>query len=119
MLDIQTDLMNGAYLQQLVDVVSDVVIHQGRVQCLEVCVVHILKHEAWGLGLRISDHIKQPYDVCASDEVLQNLNLSLDLQVQLHQVSSSNTRAMRSMLDNLSVVTFFFFTGFKILMMHF
>ena len=59
-----------AYLQELMDVVSDVIVHQSGIQRFEVCVVHILKHEAWGLGLRVSDHIKQLYDVWASAEVL-------------------------------------------------
>lgn len=59
-----------AYLQELMDVVSDVIVHQSGIQRFEVCVVHILKYEAWGLGLRVSDHVKQLYDVWASAEVL-------------------------------------------------
>lgn len=52
------------------DVVSDVIVHQGWVQCLEVSVVNILEDETWGLRLRVSDHIKQLYDVRASTKIL-------------------------------------------------
>lgn len=69
------------------DVVPDVVVHQRGVQRLEVCVVHILKDEAWGLGLGVTDHIKQLYDIGASTEVLQDFDFSLDLQQQIQAIS--------------------------------
>ena len=69
------------------DVVPDVVVHQRGVQRFEVCVVHILKDEAWGLGLGVTDHIKQLYDIGASTEVLQDFDFSLDLQQQIQAIS--------------------------------
>ncbi len=101
------------------DVVSDVIVHQSWVQRLKVSVVHVLKDEAWGLGLRVSDHVKQLNDVGTSAEVLQDLNLSLDLQGRLHPSADRNHERCAGLWDHASEVTFFFFTGFRILMMHF
>ncbi len=101
------------------DVVSDVIVHQSWVQRLKVSVVHILEDEAWGLGLRVSDHIKQLNDVWASAEVLQDLNLSLDLQGQLHPSADRYHERCTGLWVHVSEITFFFFTGFRILMMHF
>ena len=101
------------------DVVSDVIVHQSWVQRLKVSVVHVLKDEAWGLGLRVSDHVKQLNDVGTSAEVLQDLNLSLDLQGRLHPSADRNHERCAGLWDYASEVTFFFFTGFRILMMHF
>ncbi len=72
------------------DVVPDVIIHQRWVQRFKVCVVHILKNEAWSLRLRVTDHIKQLYDIGASTEVLQDLNFSLDLQQHSQTLSRAH-----------------------------
>ena len=109
----------ACHLQELVDVVSDVIIHQRGVQHLEVSVVDILEDEAWCLRLGVSDHIKQLYDVGASTEILQDLDFSLDLHRQLQGVRGCAPEAMHKMRGEEATFTFFFFTGFRILMMQF
>ena len=46
---------------------------------LEVRVLHVLKHEAGRLGVRVAHHIQQLDDVGAATQVLQDLDLALDL----------------------------------------
>lgn len=50
-------------LQQLVDVVPNVEVGEGRVQHFEVDVVHVLEDEARGLALRVANHVQQLNDV--------------------------------------------------------
>lgn len=86
---------------------------QGWVQHLEVCVVHILKDKTRRFGLGISYNIKKLDDVGASADVLQDFDLALDLQLEgrwrQHAAEGSKMRHH----------TFFFFTGLRILIMHF
>ena len=77
------------------DVVPDVIVYQSGVQRLEVCVVHVLKDQAGGLGLGIPDHVQQLYDIGASAEVLQDFDLSLDLQRHLHRVRERSPSGMQ------------------------
>ena len=69
------------YLQQLVQIVPYVMVNQGWVQNLEICVVDILKHQAGSPGLRVPDYIQKLDNVCAPTDVLQDLDLSLDLRM--------------------------------------
>ena len=66
-------------LEQLEDVVPDVVVRQGRVQDLEVGVVHVLKDEGGGLALRVADDVEELDDVGTAAHVLEDLDLALDL----------------------------------------
>lgn len=68
------------YLEKLVDVVSDIAFSQGWVQGLKICVIDELKYQAGCFGLWISDHIQELDDVGAAKQVLQDLNLSFNLQ---------------------------------------
>jgi hypothetical protein len=69
-----------AYLQEFEDVVPNVAVYKGRVQRFEVCVVDILEDKAGGLRLRITHHVQQLYDIGTAAQVLQDFDLSLDLQ---------------------------------------
>lgn len=71
----------SSYLQQLVQIVPYVVVDQGRVKNLEICVVDILKHQTGCPGLRVPDYIQELDDVCAPADVLQDFDLSLDLRM--------------------------------------
>jgi hypothetical protein len=66
-------------LEQLEDVVPDVVVRQGRVQDLEVGVVHVLEDEGGGLALRVADDVEELDDVGSAAHVLEDLDLALDL----------------------------------------
>lgn len=46
---------------------------------LEVRVLHLLKHEAGRLGVRVPHHVQQLDDVGPAAQVLQDLDLPLDL----------------------------------------
>lgn len=65
-------------LEQLEYVVPDVVVRQGRVQDLEVGVVHVLEDERGGLALRVADDVEELDDVGTAAHVLEDLNLALD-----------------------------------------
>lgn len=67
-------------LQELVHVVTDIVIREGREECLEVLVVHVFEDQTTGLGFRILDRVEEGDDVRPAREVAQDLDLSFDLQ---------------------------------------
>lgn len=73
---------------------------QGWVQDLEVCIVDILKDQARGFGLWIPYNIQKLDDVCASTDVLQDLDLTLDLQ-DIGNVSRTSLFGVQSMTSNL------------------
>jgi len=66
-------------LEELVHVIADVVARKGRVERLEILVVHIFEDERRRLGLRIADDVQQLDDVRTTAEVLEDLNLAFDL----------------------------------------
>ena len=68
------------YLEEFEDVEADVVVCEGRIEDLEVGVVHILEYEAWGFRLRVSDDVQKFDDVGASAEILQNLYFTFYLK---------------------------------------
>ena len=100
-------LDKGTDLEELIDVVSNVPIRQRWVQHLEICIVNVFKYQTRCLRLWIPNNVQQTDNVRSSTQRLQNLNLSLDLTHPL----------VDSQLTELP--TFFFLTGFRILMMHF
>lgn len=102
-----------AYLQELIQVVAYVMLVQGWVQNLEVCVVDILKNQTRRFGLWIPYNIQKLDDVRASTDVLQDLDLTLDLQ----HIADISRRSLTDVQTGHQ--TFFFFTGLRILMMHF
>ena len=73
---------------------------QGWVQNLEICVVDILKDQARGFGLWIPYNIQKLDDVCASTDVLQDLDLTLDLQ-HTGEISKRSLTGVQSMTPNL------------------
>ena len=46
--------MIQTHLQQLIHVVTDVIVLEGGVEDLEIGVVDVLENEAWRLGLRVA-----------------------------------------------------------------
>ena len=74
--------MTRNHLEQLQDVVSDVVVHKGGIQDLEVCIVNMLKNKAWCLRLLVANNIQQLDNVGTSAKILKNFDLSLDLHTK-------------------------------------
>lgn len=66
-------------LEQLKNIESHVVIEKARVECTEVRVVHILKHQARSFALTVANYIEERHDVRSTSQILQDFNLSLDL----------------------------------------
>ena len=54
---------HSTYLEQLKYVVSDIHIHEFRVETSKVRIVDILKNEGWRLALIVSDNIQQCYNI--------------------------------------------------------
>lgn len=52
----------------------DVVVCEGGIKDLEVRVVNVLEHQTGRLALRVSHDVQQLDDVCASAQVLQDLD---------------------------------------------
>merc|ERR1719495_1235940 len=65
--------------QQFVEIASNIVVCQGLVELLEVCVVDMFEYQGWGSADRILDYSMQRDDVGSSPQVLQYLDLPLDL----------------------------------------
>jgi hypothetical protein len=66
-------------LQQLVNVVANVIVAQGRIQDLEVDVVNVLEYQRWRLGMRIAHNVQELDDVGTTTEVLQDLDFTSNL----------------------------------------
>lgn len=50
-------MIKWAYLKKLVNVITDVIISQGRIQNFEIRTVHIFKYKAGSLRMLISDNV--------------------------------------------------------------
>ncbi len=62
-------------LEQLVEVASDVVVGEGLVKLLEVCVVDMLEDEGGSARYRVFDYTLQCDDVCSAPKQF-NISIS-------------------------------------------
>jgi hypothetical protein len=66
-------------LEQLVDIETNVVVGEPRVERPEIGVVDSLKDKTGSFALIVADHIQQCHYIRTTGKVLQNLDLTLDL----------------------------------------
>ena len=105
------------YLQQLVQVVPHVAVHECGVQHLEVRVVDVLEDQAGGFGLRVAHNVQQLDDVGTPTQVLQDLDLALYLRARDLSCAYAGCGQLQTCCVLLVWLTFFFFTGLRIFMM--
>ena len=71
-----------SYLNQLIHIVSDILIGQRRIEHFEIRIVHVFENQTGRFGLWIADDIQQSDNVRSAHQCLQNLDLSLYLTWQ-------------------------------------
>lgn len=72
-------------LQKFIDVVTNIVVHETRIERTEVGIVHVFEYQTRRLTLAVTNDIKQGHNIRSSRQILQNLDLTLDLLL-LHRL---------------------------------
>lgn len=111
--------ISDVYLQKLIDIVTNVVISQRRIQNFKVCAVNIFKNQAWSFRMLISNNIKQLDNIWPTAKVLKYLNLSSYLRKKDHKIQETTSIIQTNQTQNIeNQFTFFFLTGLRILIIH-